>query len=354
MEGDTNLPWVTGSEVRMDLWLETAREYTLDQLEIGAENTKAGITREICLSQHVEDKMGKVQRLDHNKFGQRWGDVWREFSCREVTVELREDTHCYQSEAPVKHPELPFLDLVTRTLQTTGSPRPCLHNFPLEVQGEHSWWKLLPEVTKSLPPRSKSIAVQPTHHHLDRLIGLYSKQELKEFRHVLEFPAYTELMGANLALGLCSGAEGCPLETSPGAPSYSLANLERDVMASITPHWMTVLRDMWYYYGISGGCLLPVLFAVWWFWGRPKTSGTGARTTTNINMGGNPTVPAPQATPTTVNRRESTPSTQLCIEMEPLVDQAVCKAPVVRPSAIQLSGGCETAAPRPLPFYNGV
>ncbi|MGB2183805.1 MAG: hypothetical protein ACPH5H_07980, partial [Candidatus Poseidoniaceae archaeon] len=264
------LPAVQGADVRIDLLVETGQDYVLDQLEIEADRTRQGISEEVCLSKHVESKMGKIQRLGGDLFGQRNGDSWIEFHCQKVVVELREDAHCYQSEAPVVHPEFPFLDLVTRTLQTTGSPRPCLDHFPLLVQGDYGWWKLLPELQLTTPPRSKKTPVQPSHHHLDRLVGLYTKAELTEFRHVREFPAYTELISSELAIGLCAGVEGCPLESAPDSPQYSLTNLEKGVVTSLTPAWMSAFSTAWYYGGISGGCLLPLFIGLWWFLGRPK------------------------------------------------------------------------------------
>ena len=73
------------------------------------------------------------------------------------------------------------------------------------------------------------------HHQFDRQGGLYSVGELRQWQHLQEVPHYQRLLTANLAQGVCTGVDSCALIPVPGAPTYTLSNLEAHTLEAITP-----------------------------------------------------------------------------------------------------------------------
>jgi hypothetical protein len=121
---------------------------------------------------------------------------------------------------------------------------------------------------------------------------------------------------------------------------------------------MTALTDTWYYSGVTGGCLLPLVVVLWWFAGRPKTGGSDAgATTTNITVA--PTGPQqeaatpkpaesrPSATPSSVvglRSQEETPSSAVSMEMTDFTDPFTLSTRDGPARASRRSGGCRTSA----------
>jgi hypothetical protein len=93
--------------------------------------------------------------------------------------------------------------------------------------------------------------------------GLYSVGELRQWQHLQEVPQYQNLLTADLAQGICTGFDDCALTPVPGAPSYTLSNLEADALQAVTPDWVENLKAVFYWGGLILAWLAPVgLFLV--------------------------------------------------------------------------------------------
>ena len=83
--------------------------------------------------------------------------------------------------------------------------------------------------TYSLSPKTgifhntaRTAVEEPRHHQFDGDVGLYREGELKQWQHIKDVHISQRL----LTQSMCRDVEGCELMAVPGAPTYSLANLE--------------------------------------------------------------------------------------------------------------------------------
>ena len=263
VEDRPSLPRLAGGEVRLALLIQVFQEYFLDRLDNLAALDERTFARFGCQERIRNEEPGALRVLGNGRFARRMGDTHVEFSCPALEVELREDTHCYAAEIPVQHDYYPFVTVATRVLTSVGTPGPCLDDYPLRVKGTHGWWRLLPHVEADIPPRVRVAEDEPLHHHFDRQGGLYSVGELRQWQHLQEVPHYQNLLTADLAQGICTGFDDCALTPVPGAPSYTLSNLEADALHAITPEWVENLKAVFYWGGLILAWLAPVgLFLV--------------------------------------------------------------------------------------------
>jgi hypothetical protein len=263
VEDRPSLPRLAGGEVRLALLIQVFQEYFLDRLDNLAALDERTFARFGCQERIRNEEPGALRALGNGRFARRMGDTHVEFSCPAIEVELREDTHCYAAEIPVQHDYYPFVTVATRALTSVGTPSPCLNDYPLRVKGTRGWWRLLPHVEADLPPRVRVAEDEPLHHHFDRQGGLYSVGELRQWQHLQEVPQYQNLLTADLAQGICTGFDDCALTPVPGAPSYTLSNLEADALQAVTPDWVENLKAVFYWGGLILAWLAPVgLFLV--------------------------------------------------------------------------------------------
>lgn len=326
-------------------------EYLQDQLHRLAAHSRDLHSEARFIGQATTLWPGQVIPLLKGRFGKRLGDTFVKFTCKPVLVELREAEGCYLQEVPVVHDSTPFMDLVTRVLQAGGTQSLCLNDFPLQVQGRTGWWRLLQRIKSDLPPRARSVVEEPEHHQFDRDAGLYSEDELRQWQHLQSVPTMQRLLTADLTQGVCGDINSCSLMPVPGAPRYTLANLEHSVLGAFTPSWFEDLREVGYYGGLTSGWLIiAVILGIMWHCKnrhcRPKKLPTPATNMFTSIPSPNPVYLSP-AYPTIVEA--AFPSAPLALE-----DHRVSETAIAEPSALT-KGGCGTergslrlCEPRPL------
>ena len=95
--------------------------------------------------------------------------------------------------------------------------------------------------------------------------------ELRQWQHLQEVPHYQSLLTADLAQGVCTSFDGCALTPVPGAPSYTLSNLEANALQAITPEWVENLKAVFRWGGLVLAWLSPLgFFLVWRSRGDPR------------------------------------------------------------------------------------
>ena len=260
VETRPSLPRLAGGEVRLALLFQVFQEYLMDRLDQLSAVNERTYARFGCQERSQNEKPGSLRSLGNGRFARRMGDTHVEFSCPSLEVNLREDDHCYTAEIPVHHDDYPFATVANRVLTMVGTASPCLDDYPLRVKGTHGWWRLLPHIEADVPPRVRAAFDEPLHHQFDRQGGLYSVGELRQWQHLQEVPHYQNLLTADLAQGVCSGFEGCALTPVPGAPSYTLSNLEANALQAFTPAWVENLQAVVYWGGLVLAWLSPFGF----------------------------------------------------------------------------------------------
>ena len=139
---------------------------------------------------------------------------------------------------------------------------------------------------------------EPLHHQFDRQGGLYSISELQQWQHLQEVPHYQRLLTTELAQGVCTGIDNCALTPVPGAPSYTLANLEATALEAVTPQWIENLKAVGYWGGFILAWFSPVGFALI-LWKQPNRN--QMRNTEMFPLSiHNSSITAPAPTPTTI------------------------------------------------------
>ena len=88
--------------------------------------------------------------------------------------------------------------------------------------------------------------------------------ELRQWQHLQEVPHYQSLLTADLAQGVCTSFDGCALTPVPGAPSYTLSNLEANALQALTPAWAEHLEGIFWWGGLVFAWLSPVGFILMW------------------------------------------------------------------------------------------
>ena len=261
VETRPNLPRLASNEVRVTLWFRVFQEFVIDTLEQLSSTDRRTYSNLQCEDRSNNEKPGTLRALGNGKFARRMGDTHVEFDCPAIEVNLREDVNCYTAEIPVQNTRYPFVTVANRVLTTVGTPSPCLDDYPLRVKGTHGWWRLLPHIEADVPPRTRITVNEPAHHQFDRQAGLYSVGELRQWQHLQEVPHYQRLLTTNLAQGVCAGIDSCALTPVPGAPAYTLANLEADALEAVTPQWIETLLAVLHW----GGLILAWLSLAGWF-----------------------------------------------------------------------------------------
>ena len=91
------------------------------QLHPLAAHGQSAYTEAHCQSRSAALRPGQLVLLKAGLFGMRLGDTFVEFTCPEVSVDLREADGCYLTEIPVEHNETLFVNMVSRVLQAGGT-----------------------------------------------------------------------------------------------------------------------------------------------------------------------------------------------------------------------------------------
>ena len=155
-------------------------------------------------------------------------------------------------------------------LKTHSSPEPCTPNFSRVLKGISQWIRIGPKLKVVPPPRSEPRSVVSLKHHADE-IGLYTKQEKKDFKHISSFKNYKELIKESLTHAICNSDDHCDLNPLPRAPSYSLSRLEKEAkeLVDLGP-WeyflvkiLAPIIDALHMIAGCGGFVYAVTWAIW-------------------------------------------------------------------------------------------
>ena len=209
----------------------------------------------LCRAHSSAPRSGEIISVAPGHFLQRQGDVIYDFTCPNITVDVREDDLCYR-EIPVSHNTLPYADPVTRILRARGTPRPCLAHFPLMVRGVEGWYTISPHIKKlttSEIPVAHYVSPLKFTHQWGQDLGVLTESELRDWDHLLVQGHLREWTAETLSTGFCKGEGNCPLQTYEGAPSFSLSTLENRIIEAMTGIDIEKLKLAGLWSGVAGG-----------------------------------------------------------------------------------------------------
>ena len=174
-----------------------------------------------CEEKRLNEKMEPTQLEDGN-YGVRRGDIIYVFQCQPKKSKIREDSNCWQ-DIPI---EGGFVTPNTRQLVLQSTKIPCSKNFPTVVLTVQGWIEILPHL-KSRPKPLKKLPQGSLHieHHDYSHGGLYSDQELQEWKHELSFPSYHQALLKSITIGTCLQEGRCPTAEESDIQTYDLNHL---------------------------------------------------------------------------------------------------------------------------------
>jgi hypothetical protein len=205
-------------------------------------------------------------------FGLRRGAVWYEFQCTPVDVHLRDVDRCWDM-VPVDHPDLPFISPTTKVLHADATHVPCTPTFPLTLLDQGRVFAVDPHVRMVNTPDYKASTPHMTEITLRVSPGLYTRQELLQWRTVTQLGPMRRQMTSSLLLGSCKASQSCGIQTLQTGDAYNFNLLQPlQDMAELLPWWTRLPSLIWSAMDITGrvgGSLALVylaLFAVSYFY----------------------------------------------------------------------------------------
>ena len=215
-----SLPTVDPNEVDLALQSSIHLNYVSYQLEREF-NQDQSTRKRACEEKRLNEKMEPTQLEDGN-YGVRRGDIIYIFQCQPKTSKIREDSNCWQ-DIPI---EGGFVTPNTRQLVLQSTKIPCSKNFPTVVLTVQGWIEILPHL-KSRPKPLKKLPQGSLHieHHDYSHGGLYSDQELQEWKHELSFPSYHQALLKSITIGTCLQEGRCPTAEESDIQAYDLNHL---------------------------------------------------------------------------------------------------------------------------------
>ena len=177
---------------------------------------------------------------------------------------------CFQG-APIKQfGKYKFINLSNRMLQQESAWEPCMENFPRVIRGTNYWIRFGPKVKTVAPLRSEEHCNIVLSHQADE-VGLYTKQEERDFEHISGLLHYKEQVTGTLVHAVCSQDDECDLNLLPGSPLYSLSKLEKETVEFVElGPWdyflVKILGPIWMgasFVGICGGLITVFQHGVW-------------------------------------------------------------------------------------------
>lgn len=115
-----------------------------------------------------------------------------------------------------------FVDAVTKVYSQHATKAPCSSTYPLTVHVGEGWVKLTPALKKQPPPLEtpEHLMMQPLDPFSSG--GLYSQQELDDWRQLLSIPAYKAALLSSLSYGSCVQQGSCEAEGTNRLVPYDI------------------------------------------------------------------------------------------------------------------------------------
>lgn len=217
-----SLPTVMGNEIDLALQSSIHLNYVSYQLEREFDNQEATTKKRICEENRLKEK-SEPTPLKDGSYGTRRGDIYYIFDCQQKTAKIREDTTCW-ADIPIA--EEGFVTPDSRQLVLQSTKIPCSKIFPTVIRTNKGWVEVLPHL-KIRPEPLKQLphSTQPVDHVDYSHGGLYSDQELKEWKHQISFPSYHKALLKSLSYGSCLHDGSCSTTENSDIKRYDLDTL---------------------------------------------------------------------------------------------------------------------------------
>ena len=224
-----SLPTVEAREIDISLQSLIHTNYVAYQLEREFDKQDHTIQQRVCSETRLNQKTEPTP-LGDGQFGLRKGDVFLIFQCQKTKAKLREDTSCW-SDIPI---EGGFVTPTSKQFILHSNKIPCSQTFPMIVKTLQGWVEILPHLKiRPAPLEHLPQEIQPTIHEDYSRGGLYSTQELAEWKHELSFPTFHQALLKSLSYGSCLQDGRCPTAENSDIQPYDIdhliPNLERGI-----------------------------------------------------------------------------------------------------------------------------
>ena len=147
----------------------------------------------------------------------RAGDAVMDVTCKEVVVEVRPTTKCFDM-LPIMtshNIEFKYLDLAQYMLTQHASGRSCSQTIALFFRGlEGGRFHHMGKIAHVCEPARDRVQLSQVDNHLARHLALYKTEELERFQELQLLPAAKSMITHRLAVGLCEGDGVCPAGAS--------------------------------------------------------------------------------------------------------------------------------------------
>ena len=228
MLGSTDVDKLTriqAAEVDPFLSLSLLQSYVAFTNDMHQQELQHTQRRAVCSRHWDKLSAGRTVQLAPGRFAQRNGDVIETFTCVSSIVELRDAPDCHQ-DIPVQG-SYPFIDQDSHVMISASPVVPCTPAFPRRVKDRHQqWWKLTPAITRENAPATWNDEDEDaTPGHLDKLTGLYTQDEKKQWAAIRAVPVYRKQLYGMIEQGSCGTVESCPAEHAQARGGFDLGSL---------------------------------------------------------------------------------------------------------------------------------
>jgi hypothetical protein len=209
-----------GNEVQIDTFVAALADYTMFHTEQEIQKAAIEAKEKLCQQKYqLED--GDIHRVDKDHFASRKGDVAYLFQCKQKTGTVKTMETCYK-DIPIEPNG--FVNALTKVFTEKSAPVRCNPNFPLEIHTNEGWITLSPSPKQVQTPEKLPI----THYlinHKDLVGGgIYTQDELKNWRDHLEDGTFQDAIMGTLTYGVCVNSGDC--EGADGSSAnYDLSRL---------------------------------------------------------------------------------------------------------------------------------
>jgi hypothetical protein len=215
------LPRVSARDMNIPLQAQVHAAYVGFTLEAKMRTAAAEEASSNCWKLQQLDPAHPV-RVQGSIFSILRGDVLLQLSCTRHKFVIRESAECWD-KVPVE--PTGFVDAITKVYSDHATKIPCSTTYPLTVHAEEGWIELTPAPKKRPPPLDTPKHLLMTAVDDFSQGGLYSQQELSDWRELLAFPAYKAAMLTGLSYGSCLQRGSCAAAGEHDIPAYDLDKL---------------------------------------------------------------------------------------------------------------------------------
>ena len=212
---------ILNDEVEIDIFARALTDYSIFQLEEEMNNQALRIKQDLCQNRFLF-KDDKIHRVHQNSFASRKGDVIYLFECNPRGGIVKQLPDCYQ-HIPIESPK-GFVNSMTRVFQNHSALTPCNKDFPMEILVKEGWVSIDPEIKKIDPPEHLPLDNYKSNHIDLAKGGLYTSDELANWRQHIEDGTYTDAIMGTIAYGTCVNSGNCG-STSSSSINYDLGKL---------------------------------------------------------------------------------------------------------------------------------